>query len=112
MLWCVVVFVMLSFLRSEFVSPRNSSSSGSGLISPTGVTLSLAGSHDNNFASSISKQSNCCCCWIFLLVAILIEYRHTDHRSNHTTDMFTSSTPIHREQFPSKSNVSSVCGMS
>ena len=98
----------VKFLRSEFQSPRNSSSSGSGLISPTGVTLSLAGSHDNNSLSAGSRQSNINCChrWVFLMIEFLTDYRPTDHYSNHTTHMFTSSTPIHREQFPSKSNVS------
>ena len=41
---------------------------------------------------------------MFLLAVFLTDYRPTDYHSNHTTDMFTSSTPIH--QFPSKPNVS------
>jgi len=56
----LMLFLIISFLlRSEFMSPtnRNSSSSGSGLISPTNVTLSLAGSHDNTSLLA-SKQSN------------------------------------------------------
>lgn len=55
----VVYNKLFLILRSEFISPTShySSSSGSGLISPTGVTLSLPGSHDNNLLP-FNKQSN------------------------------------------------------
>lgn len=81
---------MIYAIRSDHMSPsRNSSSSGSGLVSPTGVSISLSGSHDNNSLSASSRQN----------------YRSADRHSNYARDMFSSSTPIHHEQLSSRSHV-------
>lgn len=85
---------------------HNSSSSGSGLVSPTGVTLTLSGSHDNNSLLA-GRQSNCVMAFCFLSIIIcLVDIRPGDRHSNYAADMLSSSTPVHREQLPSRSHVS------
>ena len=86
---------------------RNSSSSGSGLVSPTGVTLTLSGSHDSSSLAAGNRYSNGVMLFCLLSHYVsLSDHRSADRHGNYAAEMLSSSTPVHREQLPSRSHVS------